>query len=146
MLRLAGLLALAIGLDLGGLVSTAQAVELWQLQESRYCGAPERYADGTIKRSRAVLMAFARLHPCPSNGLPDINCPGWALDHTISLACGGCDSVSNLQWLPDEIKSCAEPWCKDRWERKVYAAKVPHPDTEACRNKVLMWITPETQP
>lgn len=88
----------------------------------RYCGAVERYSDGSIKRSQAVLTAFQKIHPCPSTGLTTGACPGWALDHVVPLACGGCDAVFNLQWLPDAGKSCGEPYCKDRYERKIYSA------------------------
>lgn len=57
----------------------------------------------------------------PATGQHTGPCKGWAIDHVIPLAVGGCDAVSNLQWLPVEIKSCAGTVCKDRWERKVYA-------------------------
>ena len=92
--------------------------------DSRYCrSTPERDASGLIKRNRAVLREFAAIHPCPSSGLPKPSCAGWKIDHPIPLACGGCDQVHNLQWLPDEIKSCAGTLCKDRWERKIYCRK-----------------------
>lgn len=92
-----------------------------QLEETRYCGAPVRYASGTIKRSTAVLRAFRGAHPCPASGATEGACPGWAIDHVIPLAVGGCDAVSNLQWLPDRIKSSKDIAAKDRWERKIYA-------------------------
>ena len=103
--------------------------------ETRYCGAPARNADGSIKRSTAVLNAFKRAHPCPATGLTTGACPGWAANHTIPLACGGCDSVSNLDWMPAQIKSCKEPWCRDRWERNVYDAGIA--GTDACTNKIV---------
>jgi hypothetical protein len=90
------------------------------LQETRICGEPRRDADGSIHRSSAVLAAFRRIHPCPATGKSTGACVGWAIDHTIPLGVGGCDAVSNLQWLPVQLKSCAG-YCKDRWERKVYA-------------------------
>lgn len=86
--------------------------------DPRYCGEPARYASGSIKRSRAVLRHFVAVHPCPSNGLADVSCPNWAIDHVIPLATGGCDEMGNLQWLPDAIKSCAVI-CKDRFERTI---------------------------
>lgn len=89
-------------------------------EDPRYCGEPERYTNGQIKRSRAVLRHFVAVHPCPSNGLPDVGCPNWAIDHVIPLASGGCDEIGNLQWLPDAIKSCAVI-CKDRFERTINA-------------------------
>jgi 5-methylcytosine-specific restriction endonuclease McrA len=47
-------------------------------------------------------------------------CPGWEVDHVIPLACGGCDAVANMQWLPSGAKSTSSPLAKDRWERRVY--------------------------
>ena len=89
--------------------------------DARYCGEPKRTSSGKIYRSRIELRAFAEVFPCPSTlkNLP--SCPGWAIDHTIPLASGGCDSVANMTWLPDTIKSCAGRSCKDRWERQYHA-------------------------
>lgn len=89
------------------------------LDETRYCGEAKRNARGEIVRRADVLDAFAKRHPCPATGQPVRSCAGWAIDHVIPLASGGCDAVSNLQWLPTALKSCAGQ-CKDRWERKVY--------------------------
>ena len=93
------------------------------LAETRYCG-PEirRDASGKIIRRADVLRAFRDLYPCPATGQPRGACPGWNIDHVIPLSCGGCDAVSNLQWLPVEIKRCAGDKCKDRWERRVYCS------------------------
>ena len=107
------------------------------LTETRYCGAPARNADGSIKRSAAVLAAFQRIHPCPSTGKMVGACPGWARNHNLPLACGGCDSVANLSWLPNDIKSCAGAHCVDRFERKINALTPPIPDTGACKNEVV---------
>lgn len=107
------------------------------LIETRYCGAPERKADGTIKRSAAVLRAFQQVHPCPSTGSTRGACPGWAMNHVIPLACGGCDSVSNLDWMPHTIKACSGEHCRDRYERQIYAATPPVEDTAACTNRVV---------
>ena len=90
------------------------------LVEYRYCGVPARNLDGSIKRSSSVIRAYQRLHPCPANGQKTGVCPGWAIDHVVPLAKGGCDSVVNMSWMPNKIKSCADPWCKDRWERVYY--------------------------
>lgn len=121
------------------IVSSAWSVEAWQLQETRYCGIPQRNADGSIKRSSTVTKRFQQIHPCPSTGKTDGACPGWAMNHVIPLACGGCDEVSNLDWMPDEIKSCKEPWCRDRWERKVYDHAPSFEGTDACSNSVVNW-------
>ena len=90
-------------------------------QDPRYCGEPARNADGSIHRSRTELRRFAAVFPCPATLQHSGACPGWAIDHTIPLATGGCDTVANMTWLPDQIKSCTDPHCKDRWERKYHA-------------------------
>lgn len=90
------------------------------LVEIRYCGEPVRNADGSIRRRADVIRAFRKLYACPSTQLFTGACPGWAVDHVIPLASGGCDAVWNAQWLPLAIKSCAGSVCKDRWERDVY--------------------------
>lgn len=90
-------------------------------EDQRYCvTAPVRASDGKIARSKSVLREFRRLHPCPATGKSTGACPGWSLDHVVPLACGGCDAVSNLQWLPNTMKSASGVDPKDRWERKVY--------------------------
>lgn len=90
-------------------------------QDLRVCGTEAvRDANGNIVRSSAVLRRFQEQHPCPSTGLTTGSCPGWSKDHVIPLVCGGCDSIENLQWLKNTIKSCAGTECKDRWERKIY--------------------------
>ena len=95
------------------------------LDETRYCYANikdiPRDTHGVIKRRADVIAAFRQFHPCPVTKLKTGACKGWAIDHVVSLAVGGCDSVSNMQWLPDQIKSCALPTCKDRFERIIYA-------------------------
>jgi len=98
----------------------AEAAAADPLVEARYCGAPVRLADGSIRRRADVLAAFKRQHPCPANGATSGACPGWAMDHIVPLVCGGCDEVSNLQWLPNQIKSAAGIYPKDRWEQRVY--------------------------
>ena len=94
------------------------------MKEYRQCGAPERDAKGVIKRSAAVIAAYKKIHPCPATGKSTGACTGWAIDHIIPLAKGGCDAVVNMAWMPDKIKSCATPYCIDRWERTYYG--VPH--------------------
>jgi 5-methylcytosine-specific restriction endonuclease McrA len=105
--------------------------------DSRYCGSPVRDKTGAIARSTSKLTLFRLIHACPSTGLPGGPCPGWAIDHVIPLACGGCDDIHNMQWLPDQIKNAEGKYPKDRWERKVYAAPSPFPDTPNCRNEVI---------
>lgn len=55
--------------------------------------------DARQPRSRAVLIEFQQLRPCPSTGKPRGPCPGWEKDHIIPLGCGGADHPDNLQWL-----------------------------------------------
>lgn len=110
------------------------------LKELRYCGPPKRAANGDIIRRADVLSAFQKAHPCPVTGKTTGACSGWAKDHIVPLACGGCDAVSNLQWLPDGMKAAAAQngaLPKDRFERSVYAATPAIADTAACTFKVI---------
>jgi len=94
-----------------------------QLDETRYCGQPTRNAKGVIVRRSDVIYVFKKAHPCPVTGLSTGPCPGWSIDHVIPLACGGCDAVSNMQWLPTSLKSAAVVG-KDRFEREIYGGHV----------------------
>lgn len=105
------------------------AAVLSHTEEIRYCGPPARTANGAILRRADVARAFRRTHACPSTGLTTGACPGWSMDHVWPLACGGCDAVWNMQWLPNPLKSGpqnTDPGPKDRWEREIYS-------TETCR-------------
>lgn len=119
------------------LAASAHAATLAPLTEVRYCGAPVRLADGSIRRRADVLRAFRKAHPCPSTLRTTGSCPGWSMNHVIPLACGGCDAVSNLQWLPNDVKSGAGPHHVDRFERKINAATPPLPDTAACKLQLV---------
>lgn len=103
------------------LMASDALASLPPLDEVRYCGDPKRDANGVIERRADVRAAFKRLHLCPATGRPTGACPGWQMDHVIPLACGGCDSVSNLQWLPDRLKSATGG--KDGFERRIYCQK-----------------------
>jgi len=114
------------------LIALLTAVPAWavspaDLVETRYVTQVQRYSNGHIKRSRAVIRAFKRIHPCPATP-----CKGWQIDHVIPLACGGRDAVSNMQWLPVEIKTCAGTKCKDRFERKIYGNKTHINGVRSC--------------
>ena len=98
----------------------ADAQVLDPIVDYRYAGEVIRDADGKTSRSTKVINAFKKQWACPSTGLHKGPCPGWAIDHVIPLACGGRDAVYNMAWMPDEGKSCAADYCKDRYERKVY--------------------------
>lgn len=88
--------------------------------DPRYCGEPERYADGTIKRSQRAVEEFKRIWPMPQDGRV------WYVDHVLPISVGGCPGKQeNLQWLPADLKTCRFI-CKDRWERRVYnVAPIP---------------------
>jgi len=73
-------------------------------------------ASASEHRSRAVTREFQREHPCPSTGKTRGACPGYRKDHIKALACGGPDTVSNLQW-----QTIAGAKAKDQWERKACA-------------------------
>lgn len=103
-------------------------------QDPRYGGPPERNADGSIKRSRAVLREFQRIHPCPSTGKTTGACPRWSVNHAIPLACGGVDAVVNLIWMRNDVKRL-----HDRYERRIFGANPPIADTAACT-----FVTPTT--
>lgn len=117
----------------------AAPVAAGPLSEDRYCGVPARDAQGAIKRRADVIAAFRKAHPCPVTGLTTGACPGWQVDHVISLAACGCDVVSNLQYLPNLLKSGAGALPKDRWERRIYKCPgaaieiTPMPDAQKFR-------------
>lgn len=118
-------------------------------QELRYCGPPKRDAKGNIIRRADVLAAFQKIHPCPATGSTTGACVDWAKDHVIPLACGGCDAVSNLQWLPVGMKAAAAQngaLPKDRFERNVYTSTTPIADTAACKFVVLPPVKPASAP
>ncbi len=110
----------ALGLLLAMLCVPAFAA-VPELMETRYCGAPQRDASGRIVRRGDVRAVFKRVHPCPATGIVGA-CPGWQIDHVIPLACGGCDAVFNLQWLPDHLKTVRGG--KDSFERRVYCRTI----------------------
>ena len=99
-------------------MACAPALAAPALEETRYCGEPKRDANGRIVRRADVRAAFKRLHPCPATARAVGACPGWQIDHVIPLACGGCDSVGNAQWLPDRLKTATGG--KDGFERRIY--------------------------
>ncbi len=99
-----------------------RAAEADATAETRYCGEPRRDAAGDIYRSTKVRTAFQKAHPCPATCQPAGACPGWQVDHVIPLACGGCDAVSNLQWLPESIKVMKGG--KDGFERRIYGGYI----------------------
>jgi hypothetical protein len=125
------ILALLLVLTSSSFASTPTVVD------PRYCGTPVRDASGTIVRSSKVLRDFQTVHPCPSTGLQKGACPGWQMNHVIPLACGGCDVIWNLDWMPIDVKACSGAHCRDRYERKIYDAVPSYPGTDACTNTIV---------
>jgi hypothetical protein len=94
-----------------------------QYTDNRICYNNKKYSDGSYKRDRQVPRRYQLIVPCPSTGLLAGACPGWSVDHVRPLSRCGCDSVDNVQWLKNTIKSCAGTECKDRWELKIYSCE-----------------------
>ena len=112
---------LALALSLPAYAALPSPGQPGAVNDPRYCGEPERHANGVIKRDASLLRDFAKVFPCPSTLQPVPSCPGWQIDHVLPLASGGCAMQGNLQWLPVEIKTCAGTLCKDRWDRIYHA-------------------------
>ena len=108
------------------------------LLENRYVAEVKRDAKGQILRRADVIAAFKKQHPCPYNGKTTGACKGWALNHVIPLACGGADSVSNMQWLPVVIKSGWQDWQIDRFERKIYKSRTPIIGVLDCKKELVI--------
>jgi hypothetical protein len=53
-----------------------------------------------VQRSAAVVRTFRKGHPCPSTGKTTGPCPGWVVDHGLSLCLTGPqgDVPWNLYW------------------------------------------------
>lgn len=102
---------------------------------NRYVTEIKRDANGNILRRADVRAAFKRIHPCPSTHKATGACPGWAMDHTIPLACFGEDSVSNMAWIPTVAKSGWKDWMKDRYELMIYAIGA---GSAICKNKIVI--------
>ena len=69
-------------------------------------------ASACVKRSQMAKREFVKAHACPSTGLHKRPCPGYVIDHTVALACGGRDSPINMQW-----QTVADGKAKDKIER-----------------------------
>jgi hypothetical protein len=92
-------------------VSLTQERDNWKMKCEQLQFAVKHYSGPTTEG--AVRRQFQRLHPCPSTQKRSGSCPGYVVDHVIPLACGGADSVLNLQW--QTVKAAK---LKDKWERK----------------------------
>lgn len=112
-------------------------VSAYASEDPRYCGSPKRDASGLIIRSSKPVREFRSWHQCPSTGLKTGACPGWAINHTIPLACGGCDSAANMDWMPTDSKACSGDHCRDRYERKIYAHDPPFEGASNCVNVIV---------
>jgi hypothetical protein len=99
---------------LATLIPRLTAITLLALPSLLLPIASSNLALGREYRSRAVTREFQREHPCPSTGRATGGCPGCRKDHIMPLACGGPDSVSNLQW-----QTVSDAKAKDAWERRA---------------------------
>lgn len=59
-------------------------------------------AEGRQARSGAVVREFRQSHVCPSTGLKTGPCPGWEVEHGVSLCQGGPDVPAALKWMAVE--------------------------------------------
>ena len=134
-------LAIATWLAILVLIFTVAAMAN-PLLETRYVTEVKRDAKGQILRRADVLAAFQRIHPCPSTGLKTGACRGWQKNHTIPLACGGADSVSNLSWVPTVIKTGWQDWSVDRFERKIYKSQTPVAGVSGCKKELVIITDP----
>jgi hypothetical protein len=82
-------------------------------RRSSYSSTVQRDSHGKIKRSEKARRAFMKTHPCPATGKTSGACHGYVVDHVKSLASGGVDDPSNMQW--QTVAAAKE---KDKWERK----------------------------
>lgn len=100
-------------------ITLALSASIALADDMRCCVEPKRNASGKIVRSKAVRLEFEKLYPLPAGSNRD----DWHVDHVIPLANGGVDKIINMQWLPKKIKTCAEDYCKDRFERIIYKTR-----------------------
>src|SRR5438445_6961303 len=70
-------------------------------------------AGASEPRSPEVKHEFQRQHPCPSTGRTTGACPAYIKDHVFPLACGGPDSIGNMQWQTIQAARA-----KDKGERQ----------------------------
>jgi len=67
-------------------------------------------ASAGVHRSYAAKRESQPEHPCLSTGRTSGACPGYVQNHIVRLACGGPDTVANLQWHPAAICVVAQSW------------------------------------
>lgn len=75
------------------------------------------------KRGWRAPYEFRKMVPCPSTGKLTGACPGWVMDHMVSLRCGGPDTPENLWWQP-----VAEAKAKDKVEDECWRYYLPSTD------------------
>lgn len=67
----------------------------------------------SIKYNACTPIISLNILPCPATGSSKKKCPGYVIDHVVSLACGGADAPENMHW-----QTVADAKEKDKWERK----------------------------
>ena len=72
---------------------------------------PARDKAGHIKRNSHQVVLFKRQHACPANGASSGSCPGYVVDHIVSLCACGPDKPENMQW-----QTLADSKAKDKLE------------------------------
>ena len=76
-------------------------------------------------RSRAVVNAFKRHHPCPANGNTKGSCPGYVVDHRIALCVGGADTPENMRWQRGDLAADKDRWeCLPGWEKRLHECEL----------------------
>lgn len=71
---------------------------------------PANVAAEATQRGWRAPYEFRKANPCPSTGKTTGACPGWRIDHMVSLRCGGPDTPENLWWLTvEEHKAKLKP-------------------------------------
>lgn len=84
-------------------------------------GAAIGFAGAATVRSVAAKHAFIRANPCPAAvAHSKYSCPGYVIDHVVSLDCNGKDVPENMQWQTVQAAKA-----KDKVERN--SAECKHP-------------------
>ena len=67
---------------------------------------------------RATRRQFQRTHSCPADEMTAGPCPGYVIDHIVTLKRTGTDNGGNMQW-----QRVAEAMAKDRIELRLIVSE-----------------------